>query len=68
MQSHQITNLVMLYVVIMVVLYITKPSIMFDPQTGNMLQAGIGPNKTIVSFPVVAILLPVLLHFWNTHY
>jgi len=49
-----------IFIAIMIIIYYTKPLIMFDKD--KIKQFGIGENKTLTPLPVISIIIAILLY------
>ncbi len=66
--SDCLTNSIFMYIVVMLALYITKPSFLF--YTTNKKKClfktfGCGENKSIFSIHILSILLSILVYFFT---
>lgn len=59
-------NTVIVFSVIMILLYITKPNIIYDKEKKEFRQFGTSDGKTLLSLPVLGISLAIILYiFFN---
>ena len=66
--SECLNNSIFMYIVIMIALYVTKPSFLFYTNTENKClfkTFGCGENKSIFSIQIIAILLSILVYFFT---
>jgi len=58
---NQLHLLIFIYIIISVLIWKLKPSLMF--KDGVMKEFGIGQNKTVFAYPIVIIFFAILLFF-----
>ena len=65
--SDCVTNSILMYIVIMIALYVTKPSFLFYHKEKKCLfkSFGCGENKTIFSIHILSILLSIFTYFFT---
>lgn len=56
--SHRVVYSIIFYLLVVLLVFVAKPSIMFD--NGNIKPFGIGDNKTIVSVGVLSVALAIV--------
>lgn len=64
--SDCLTNSIYMYIVVMLALYITKPSFLFYYNRENKClfkSFGCGENKSILSIQILSILLSIFVYF-----
>ena len=64
--SDCLTNSIYMYVVIMIALYVTKPSFLFYTTSNEKClfkTFGCGKNKSILSIHILSILLSIVVYF-----
>lgn len=57
--SSRVVYSVAFYVLLMILLFLSKPSVMFDPN-GNLRPFGVGYDKTMFSFGVFTVVVAVV--------
>lgn len=57
--SSRVVYSVAFYILLMILLFLSKPSVMFDPN-GHLRQFGVGYDKTMFSFGVFTVVVAVV--------
>ena len=60
--SNPLFNTLKSYILIILLLIYFKPDFIYDKKRDKFRKFGINKNKTLFTFPVIAILLPILLY------
>lgn len=61
--ANPLYNTIVFYIIIVVVLLISKPEFMYCDKTKRFKTFGIGKNQSILSFPVMCFASVILLYF-----
>lgn len=62
--DNPVYNAVIMYILIITVILIMKPSFMYDYQNNTFKLFGIGDNKTIYAYPTVTLCSALLLYIF----
>jgi uncharacterized membrane protein len=55
-------NAIVFYILIIIIILITKPRFLYSHKDKKFKQFGCKPNQTLLSFPVVCILMGIILY------
>lgn len=62
-QMDETITIVMVYILIVVIVYISKPLLIYDDINNKFKEFGLDENKSIIAFPVLVILLSIVVYF-----
>ena len=63
-QAARVAYSILFYVLSMALVIISKPSFMFDKDTGRPIPFGIGDDKTLYSLGVVTVALAIIAFYF----
>ena len=50
------------YVIIIILLFILKPDLIYDKDTQRFKEFGMGESKSLLTFPILAIIIAILIY------
>ncbi len=66
--NNPVYNTIIVFTIIMLLLYITKPSVIYNDEINEFKQFGTTNGKTLLPIYVIGILLAILLYIFFNHF
>ena len=66
-QNNPIYNTIIVFTVVMLIIYVSKPDVIYDHKRNEFKHFGTGEGKTLVPIYVISIILAIILYMFFHH-